>query len=349
MRDLISWNRACIIKLAWILFFRQYSIWAKWYTTEVLDGDVNNYWVINTKKKHSQAWFSNKLIKMRDLVFPWIKMVVGNGKRCLFWTSNWSPFGRMDNYLGNKWAISSGIRSTSTLADLWHNGQWCLPPARSDAQVNLQVYLSTLQLTELDDYFEWRINGVVKTSYATVEIYQLLKDHGPKVAWSKEVWNTARIPRHQFLTWLFVLNRCPTMDRLISWGLQSNPICVLCNTAMESRNHMFFACGYSLSLWTEISRRCSITPTPYWDLTLQFLHSLPIKGTKKKLALLGWQSVIYTIWSERNHRIHRSTFKPVNILLKNINVLIRNRASSFWGDRPKLASALLQPWFSTSI
>lgn len=49
MRDLLKWNKACIIKLFGILFFRPNSIWANWFTREVLDGDLNNYWVINTK------------------------------------------------------------------------------------------------------------------------------------------------------------------------------------------------------------------------------------------------------------------------------------------------------------
>lgn len=145
------------------------------------------------------------------------------------------------------------------VAHFWSNGQWCLPPAHSEAQVNLQVFLSTLQLSDNEDGYVWRINEVVRNNYSTGEIYQLLKDHRPKVNWSKEIWNKAGIPRHQFLAWLFVLNRCPTRDRLISWRIQTGPVCVLCNSDVESRDHLFYAYGFSWSLWEEVVRRCGFS------------------------------------------------------------------------------------------
>lgn len=74
MRDLISWNTTCTMKLVWILFFRPDSIWASWYRREFLDGNINNYWIINTKRKNNQSWFSNKLLRMRDIIYPWIKV-----------------------------------------------------------------------------------------------------------------------------------------------------------------------------------------------------------------------------------------------------------------------------------
>ncbi|CAF1698374.1 unnamed protein product [Brassica napus] len=53
-------------------------------------------------------------------------------------------------------------------------------------------------------------------------VYANLRVQGPAVTWCNIVWNKGGIPRHSFLTWLFVLNRCPTRDRIIGWGLQTS-------------------------------------------------------------------------------------------------------------------------------
>ena len=45
--------------------------------------------------------------------------------------------------------------------------------------------------------------------------------------------------------WLFVLNRNPTLDRLVSWSLDIEPTCLFCGVLTESRNHLFSECAYT--------------------------------------------------------------------------------------------------------
>lgn len=86
IRDFSIWNKAYILKIIWLIFFNQSSIRSSWFIKEVLEGNVDNLWVINTKQKHS--WLANELILHRDLIYPWIKMAIGNGERCYYWSSN---------------------------------------------------------------------------------------------------------------------------------------------------------------------------------------------------------------------------------------------------------------------
>lgn len=37
------WNKACILKLIWLLFFEAGSIWVAWFTDTVLNGDLNSF------------------------------------------------------------------------------------------------------------------------------------------------------------------------------------------------------------------------------------------------------------------------------------------------------------------
>lgn len=145
IKALPLWNTACALKLIWLLFFNQSSIWASWYIDEVLDGDINNFWVINTKQKNS--WLANELIRLRDLAYPWIKLKVGNGETTYFWTGNWSPFGNIKVYLSSERLAPSGIPQDTTLAELWDQNHWLLPSARSEWQVIIQSYMSNLTIS----------------------------------------------------------------------------------------------------------------------------------------------------------------------------------------------------------
>lgn len=65
-------------------------------------------------------------------------------------------------------------------------------------------------------------------------------NHQQRVPWRSVFWPSRVIPRHNFLTWLVTLNRCPTKDRMLNWGIKTDPTCVLCNGTAESRDHLFF-------------------------------------------------------------------------------------------------------------
>lgn len=72
------------------------------------------------------------------------------------------------------------------------------------------------------------------------EVYTYLKGPIPRVPWAQVVWSSYGIPRHSFLTWLVLLDRCLTSDRLIRWDIAVDHKCLLCNVSNKSRNHLFF-------------------------------------------------------------------------------------------------------------
>ncbi|KAL0669519.1 hypothetical protein Bca4012_032223 [Brassica carinata] len=208
------------------------------------------------------------------------------------------------------------IAKTATLASLCRNGVWRLPNARSDNQLQFLTFLTTFQLQDGDDYYEWELHGRISNRYSTGEVYRLLRGDQPVVTWKDIVWSSGSIPRHSFLTWLFILDRCPTRDRILSWGLQTDPTCLLCSTEPESRNHLLFNCCFSLSIWTALSRRCSLQALPDWDQTILQLTSLRTGKLHRRLVIIAWEATIYAIWTERNSRLHRSVFCSTDSITK---------------------------------
>ncbi|KAL0696317.1 hypothetical protein Bca4012_063497 [Brassica carinata] len=210
------------------------SLWVAWFRNEVLDGSLSNYWTVKTSPKFS--WLANKLIKLREVVFTSIKMRVGNGRSCRFWIDNWSPFGSLERYL---------LRGSSE---------------RSDEFLQVYIYLTTLELNDEEDIYEWCLTDVPTTRYSTGDVYWKLKPEEEEVPWAKVVWIRGGIPKQSFLTWLFMLNRCPTRDRLLHWGIQTDSSCLLSNNAPESRDHILFQCAYAWDLLCQTLNRCRVTP-----------------------------------------------------------------------------------------
>ncbi|KAL0663062.1 hypothetical protein Bca4012_099899 [Brassica carinata] len=345
VKDLHSWNVACILKLIWLLFFRPDSVWVCWFKEVILKGELSNYWTV--RPSNTFSWLVNKLIKARELVYPLLRRRLGNGATTAFWVDNWSPFGNLSNFLNTR-SSRLGIPHSATVASLHCNDRWLLPPARTEDQLALQIHLTTVTLVDSDDYYEWEVEGRLRSRYNMGEIYTYLKGPQPLVPWSKVVWSSYGIPRQSFLTWLVLLDRCPTKDRLIRWGIQVNPNCLLCNASHESRNHLFFVCTYTARVWRVIAERCQLQPLLTWDGTLQQLQSLGTNRDLNRLTLLAAQATIYWIWRERNSRLHHQTFKSSDTIISTIDKQIRHRLLSFRCKNPRASSAMMQLWFLRS-
>lgn len=140
-------------------------MWVAWFKEEFLHGDLRNFWTTNPSRHNS--WLANKLLKSKPLIYNWIKLRVGNGLTCRFWTDNWSPFGSLDSFLANRASSRLGICRNATLRSLWNQDAWWLPPARSENQLQLYAYLTTVVLTDEDDNYEWELEGKLMLTYAT--------------------------------------------------------------------------------------------------------------------------------------------------------------------------------------
>ncbi|KAF3492859.1 hypothetical protein DY000_02054339 [Brassica cretica] len=222
----------------------------------------------------------------------------------------------------------------------------------------------------------------ILSQYSTGAIYTYIQGPKPSVPWSAVVWCPMGIPRHSFLMWLVVLDRCPTKDRLLRWGLPGvNPICLLCNSQPESRDHLFFQCCYSETVWRTITLRqywpwvqaleagasdprkifiisalnrtgpalrCQFQSPVGWEQNLN--HMIQLRGNKylRRLTLMAIQATVYWLWNEHNKRHHQHIFRTTDSLIGVIDKQIRNRIQSFRSSNPRACSAMMQLWFVNS-
>ena len=125
------------------------------------------------------------------------------------------------------------------------------------------------------------------------------------------------VSKHVFISWMAILNRLPTMDRLASWGMQVRGVYYLCQEEMETRDHLFFGCNFSKAIWRHILHLCGLhREVGGWQEELRWAVT-KIKG-KALISIflnIAWKACIYHVWRERNGRMHS---KPSNSSLQII-------------------------------
>lgn len=140
-------------------------------------------------------------------------------------------------------------------------------------------------------------------SIKVTSIWQSFRAPGDVVAWADSVWNSLAIPKCSFTLWLALRNRLLTRDRMIMFGMTTDPKCLLCSQGMESVQHLFSSC-------------------PYFDLIrmalpYDFVHDWSViqngqlcvsslTSKHKEIASLFIAIAVNLVWKERNFRMHNS-------------------------------------------
>ncbi|XP_013617683.1 PREDICTED: uncharacterized protein LOC106324222 [Brassica oleracea var. oleracea] len=159
-----------------------------------------------------------------------------------------------------------------------------------------------------------------KAWLSTSRTWDQVRERSPTVAWSELVWFPQAIPRFSFIAWLAVRNRLSTGDCTQAWG--EHQYCRLCGEPQEPRDHIFFGCAYTYTVWTETIGSLLPRPTPDWNITITMLLSTRRTATVTCFLRLSFQAVIHSVWCERNRRKHNNGFHTAPELIKKIDKII---------------------------
>ena len=203
--------------------------------------------------------------------------------------------------------------------------------------------------SEAADIYLWKPgNRVASCSFSTADTWAALHPQGETVFWSQQVWFQGRIPKHAFITWVIARDRLGTRDRMRRWGLQVPSVCILCNSADESRQHLFFECRYSSEVWSFFCSRMNLNPLALFEDGLRWLRNPPSDEFVKLIVKLVYQAALYGIWKERNTRIHNQCFRPSRAVILEMKQTIQARLDplSRAHNSRRTDTTLLATWFS---
>ena len=143
-------------------------------------------------------------------------------------------------------------------------------------------------------------------------------------------------------------NKLATGDRLKKWNTRQQVNCVLCTNTEETRDHLFFSCPYSSTIWKDLAHRLLSTnySSNRHELTAM-LHNTSTPWLNLFLLRYVFQATLYHIWRERNARRHGETSSTTTRQIKLIDSTVRNRLSTIKASSNHRYNDGLQLWFST--
>lgn len=151
-------------------------------------------------------------------------------------------------------------------------------------------------------------------------IYAKLRPVMPKVNWRRILLNNSASPKSLFVTWLAVQHRLTTKDRLISWNVACDPLCVLCGTSPETVQHLFFAFTFSAAVWESVLSYVGVVRKSLsFDSELQWvLHRCRRTDSRSRLVVLLFSETIHCLWLLRNAIVFAGPGRSARLVCREI-------------------------------
>ncbi|KAL9690538.1 hypothetical protein QQ045_010940 [Rhodiola kirilowii] len=159
----------------------------------------------------------------------------------------------------------------------------------------------------------WREKG---DGFEVKDTYNTILEHKEKVDWHKMVWNDFNAPRDSLHAWLVVQNKLMTRDRMNKWGAQGDDSCVLCDAAVESRDHLFFDCSFSQEVWKKVMKFLLVEPVgTQWNHLIPWFKRQQQTRLKTKFIAAAIARIMNGVWKARNFKIFREVTIPTDLLI----------------------------------
>ena len=151
------------------------------------------------------------------------------------------------------------------------------------------------------------------------QAYHFFRPAAPTVPWHQVVWEDWSLPKYRFILWLAVLGKLRTRDRL--QFLHIDPSCVFCRQEDESHQHLFFLCGWSCNLWSQVTSWLQIDePMNSLPSALRGMHPKK-RSHAARMRRVSLGIVIYLIWEERNRRVFERNSRSINTIFRRFQIL----------------------------
>ncbi|XP_074282934.1 uncharacterized protein LOC141607482 [Silene latifolia] len=175
-------------------------------------------------------------------------------------------------------------------------------------------------------------------SYSTSSGYKWLGNEASNVTVYRHIWITDGIPKHQFISWLFVQHRLLTMNRIHRLFQSSETVCVLCGEEDESHDHLFLLCSYSRKCLKQV-QEWSKLEIPEMQVLSWWQAQDKNRGTFTSLVVMA---LVYHIWWARNHcRFQQVVWRP-----EVVGARIKHEVQARIGRKNKTGKKLI--WNSIS-
>ncbi|KAK4384184.1 hypothetical protein Sango_3083700 [Sesamum angolense] len=200
-------------------------------------------WITHTRLRHKSVWTVDvkggswgwrKILRLRSALLP-IEFKIGDGESFSLWHDPWHSLGSLITRF-SRGPGRTNIPEAAKLSEVLVDGDWSWPPIMDLECIEILHMLPIIH--NGSDSILWRGGG-----FSTKTVYDIFRNHGPKVGWYSLLLGPCKIPRYSFVLWMAILDKLSTMDK--PWLSHLGGVCVMCGREMETHEHLFFRCNYS--------------------------------------------------------------------------------------------------------
>ncbi|XP_050207779.1 uncharacterized protein LOC126657173 [Mercurialis annua] len=223
----------------------------------------------------------------------------------------------------------SEVPKSTVVCKLWRRDRWRLPDPMDEVTQEAWDYVSNnYSISNYEDKVYWVPSK--SGSFSVNSLWRNLNPSLPKVPWASLVWFSGSIPRHSFILWLCLKKRLLTKDKLMAWNVVSSDSCSLCGSHPENLEHLFFACGYSQNIWSNVLFILGLNRHSFsWNREVSFFIKRSAgKSLVSKIRKLWFSAAVYFIWKARNDAIFNQFLAPADQVFKNINFTVAARINN---------------------
>ncbi|GJR83958.1 RNA-directed DNA polymerase, eukaryota, reverse transcriptase zinc-binding domain protein [Tanacetum coccineum] len=304
-------NRALMFKWVWRFRTQGSSLWAKVIkgihgADRKLDMHVNNC--------HPSIWLDivREVKKLKNLgidLLSFIHKKLGNGTVTSFCDDVWRGDATFKFLYHRLFALESSKSITVAMKlsqdSLCSSFRRAIRGGVEQAQLSqLIMNMEGVSLVDMRDRWVWSLDGSGEFFVASVR--RVIDDRSLPVVSSKTKWVNVVPIKVNIHAWKVRLDGLPTRLNISKRGMNIESIsCPLCNNAVESSSHIFFACHIARESFRKITR--------WWDINFleisshedwtEWISNLRLHSKHKKLLEGVCYVMWWHIWNFRNKSI----------------------------------------------
>nr|GEX61756.1 hypothetical protein [Tanacetum cinerariifolium] len=257
-----------------------------------------------------------KLLTMKDSLWvAWIHLHKIKNRN--FWdlpcrgNMSWDGGSPLADFISTRDMFRARLNTSSKVADVIVSGTFSWPHALGIKYPNLLFIPTPIISVGVHDKLEWRL-------------------------------------RHAFNLWLVIKGKLKTQDNLRSWDVSSSlaTCCTLCETQLDSHEHLFFDCSFSKQVWCHMRDLAGLSHVPpSLELILDIINPMARrKMSSSIISKLVLAASAYFIWQDRNDRLFKNNKKSAAQIIECITSAIHLKFMSCRFKKFKAGLDLMKRW-----
>nr|GEZ58066.1 hypothetical protein [Tanacetum cinerariifolium] len=287
------------------------------------------------------SWGWRKLLKLRLLIRDFIWSSIGDGSKVFMWFDRWCNASPLYNIISARDIARAGFSLALKVCECIHGGIWSWP---TDWMVKYHILNSILVSVLNDaksDVLEWRNSNGTSNPFSVQLVWDSIRSRDNEVPWYNLVWFPSCIPKHAVNMWLIMKKRLKTQDTLSTWDVAAGItiMCPLCETQLDSHEHLFFDCFFSQQIWSRVKHFAGVLSSG------SSLESIAKRRSFKScVGKLTLAAAAYFVWQERNFRLFKNSKRSIQEVVDCVMSSVRLKLLSCRFKKSKNAVLFSRLW-----